>query len=152
MLRQEHELREAELASVVVGQRANGGGRTVDVPAENSVPRPARERCIIYRSHEVDEAEHALKWGLMAFVSSTRRAVSYSAALAAVLERFPVLDGHVSVHRYWPSDLLFVFDSRSKRDVLLAADPFDRRDFSLRFGVWNRQRQATRHTVRFRVH
>jgi hypothetical protein len=57
----------------------------VDVLAEIGDARPARERCIIYRSHEVDEAEHALKWGLVAFVSGTRRAVSCSAALAAVL-------------------------------------------------------------------
>ncbi|KAM0826502.1 hypothetical protein ACQ4PT_068843 [Festuca glaucescens] len=152
VLRQEQELREAALASVVGGQRASGGGRTVDVAAEISAARPARERCIIYRTHEVDEAERALKWGLVAFVSGTRRAVSCSTTLAAVLERFPALDGHVSVHRYWPSDLLFVFDSRAKRDILLAADPFDGRDFSLRFGVWNRQLQATRRTMRYRVH
>jgi hypothetical protein len=40
---------------------------------------------------------------------------------------------------FWPAKLL-VFDSRAMRDTLLtsAANPFDGRDFSLRFGVWNR--------------
>ncbi|KAM0822442.1 hypothetical protein ACQ4PT_071482 [Festuca glaucescens] len=146
VLRQEQELREVALAAVV------GGRPVVDVAAEIGAARPARERCIIYRTREVDEAERALKWGLVAFVSGTRRAVSCSAASAAVLERFPALEGHFSVHRFWPADLLFVFDSRAKRDTLLAADPFDGRDFSLRFGVWNRQLQATRRTMRYRVH
>jgi hypothetical protein len=31
--------------------------------------RTARERCIIYRTLEVDNAEHALRWGVVAFVS-----------------------------------------------------------------------------------
>ncbi|KAM0874405.1 hypothetical protein ACQ4PT_037453 [Festuca glaucescens] len=146
VLRQEQELREAALAAVV------GGRPAVDVAADIGAARPARKRCIIYRTREVDEAERALKWGLVAFVSGTRRAVSCSAASAAVLERFPALDGHFSVHRFWPADLLFVFDSRATRNTLLAADPFDGRDFSLRFSVWNRQLQATRRTMRYRVH
>ncbi|KAM0878572.1 hypothetical protein ACQ4PT_034796 [Festuca glaucescens] len=146
VLRQEQELREAALTAVV------GGRPAVDVAAEIGAARPARERCIIYRTREVDEAERALKWGLVAFVSGTRRAVRCSAASAAVLERFPALEGHFSVHMFWPADLLFVFDSRANRDTLLAADPFDGRDFSLRFGVWNRQLQATRRTMRYRVH
>ncbi|KAM0905606.1 hypothetical protein ACQ4PT_017280 [Festuca glaucescens] len=152
VLQQEQELREAALAAVVGGQTVGRGCPAVDIAAEIGDARPARERCIIYRTREVDEAERALKWGLVAFVSGTRRAVSCSAALAAVLERFPSFDGHVSMHRFWPADLLFVFDSRAKRDILLAADPFDGRDFSLRFGVWNRQLQATGRTMRYRVH
>ncbi|KAM0887818.1 hypothetical protein ACQ4PT_028763 [Festuca glaucescens] len=152
VLRQEQELREAALAAVVGGQRVSGGGLTVGVAAEISAARPTRERCIIYRTHEVDEAERALKWGLVAFVSGTRHAVRCSVALAAVLERFPAVDGHVSVHIFWLADLLFVFDSRAKRDILLAADPFDGRDFSLRFDMWNQQLQATRRTMRYRVH
>jgi hypothetical protein len=149
---QEHELREAALASVVGVQRASSGGRMVDVPAEISAASPARESCISYRSHEVDEAEHMLKWGPVAFVSGTRRAMSCSAASAAVLERFPTPDAHVYVHIYWSFDMLIVFDSRAKCNVLLAADPFDERGFSLPIGVWNRQRQATRPTIRYRVH
>ncbi|KAM0873214.1 hypothetical protein ACQ4PT_038247 [Festuca glaucescens] len=146
VLRQEQELREAALAAVV------GGRPTVDIAAEIVAARPAQEHCIIYRTREVDEAERALKWGLVAFVSGTRRAVSCSAASAAVLEQFLALEGHFSVHRFWPADLLFVFDSRAKRDTLLAADPFNGRDFSLRFGVWNRELQATRRTMCYRVH
>ncbi|KAM0899838.1 hypothetical protein ACQ4PT_021037 [Festuca glaucescens] len=116
------------------------------VAADVEAARPARERGIIYRTQGVESAERALRWGLVAFVSGTRRAVSCAAASAAIIERFPELEGHFSVHGYWPADLLLVFDSRANRDVLLtaAANPFDGRYFSLRFGVWNRQLQATR--------
>ncbi|KAM0868422.1 hypothetical protein ACQ4PT_041336 [Festuca glaucescens] len=41
---------------------------------------------------------------------------------------------------------------RANWDILLADNPLDGRDFSLRFGVWNRQLQAMRRTFRFRVH
>ncbi|KAM0893982.1 hypothetical protein ACQ4PT_024782 [Festuca glaucescens] len=72
----------------------------------------------------------------------------------AVLERYPELEGHFSVHAFWPVELLLVFDTRANRDVLLSAvaNPLDGRDFSLRFGVWNRQLQATRRKLRYRVH
>ncbi|KAK1628330.1 hypothetical protein QYE76_002645 [Lolium multiflorum] len=125
-----------------------------EIVAEVEEARPARERGIIYRTQEVEGAERALRWGLVAFVSGTRRLVSGAAASAAILERFPELDGHFSVHTFWPAELLLVFDSRAKRDTLLtsAANPFDGRDFSLRFGVWNRQLQATRRCFRYRVH
>jgi hypothetical protein len=110
-----------------------------ELVAEVEDARPARERGIIYRTREVEGAEKALRWGLVAFVSGTRRLVSGAAASAAILERFPELDGHFSVHAFWPAKLL-VFDSRAMRDTLLtpAANPFDGRDFSLRFVVWNR--------------
>jgi hypothetical protein len=72
------------------------------------------------------------------------RLVSHSSASTTILERFPALAGHFSVHRFWPADLLLLFDSRTNRDVLLAANPFDRHDFLLRFCVWNRQLQATK--------
>ncbi|KAM0840825.1 hypothetical protein ACQ4PT_059400 [Festuca glaucescens] len=138
-LRREQALRDAELSSA-------------DRAAEVEAARPAVEHCIIYRTEEVEAAERALRWGLVAFVSGTRRTVSCSAASAAVLERFPELQGHFSIHGFWLADLLFVFDSRVSRDVVLAANPFDGRDFSLRFGMWNRQLQARRRVFRFRVH
>ncbi|KAM0888584.1 hypothetical protein ACQ4PT_028252 [Festuca glaucescens] len=125
-----------------------------ELVAEVEDARPARERGIIYRTQEVEGAERALRWGLVAFVSGTRRLVSGAAASAAILERFPELDGHFSVHAFWPAELLLVFDSRAMRDTLLtsAANPFDGRDFSLRFGVWNRQLQATWRCFRYQVH
>ncbi|KAM0865652.1 hypothetical protein ACQ4PT_043148 [Festuca glaucescens] len=75
-------------------------------------------------------------------------------ACGELLGRFPELEGHFSTHGYWPADLLLVFDSRANRDVLLstAANPLDGRDFTLRFGVWKRQLQATRRSLRFWVH
>jgi hypothetical protein len=118
VLRREKALRDAALSSA---ERA----------AEVEVMRPEVERCIIYRTEEVEAAERALRWGLVAFVSGNRRTVSCSAASAAVLERFPELQGHFSVHGFWPADLLFIFDSRASRDVVLAANPFDGRDFFL---------------------
>jgi hypothetical protein len=75
-----------------------------------------------------------------------------SEAAAAVLGHFQAVDGHFSVHRFWPAEFLLVFDSRANRDTQLAENPLDAHDFSLRFGLWNRQRLATRHVFRFRVH
>ncbi|KAM0924081.1 hypothetical protein ACQ4PT_005079 [Festuca glaucescens] len=119
VLRREQVLHDAALSSMVCA-------------AEVEAARPTAERCIIYRTAEVDAAERALWWGLVAFVSGRRRSVSCAVASAAVLERFPELEGRFSVHRFWPADLLFVFDSRASRDVVLSANPFDGRDFSLR--------------------
>ncbi|KAM0907028.1 hypothetical protein ACQ4PT_016369 [Festuca glaucescens] len=68
------------------------------------------------------------------------------------MPEFPALEGHFSVHRFWPAEFLLVFDSRANRDTLLAANPLDARDFLLRFGQWNRQRQASRRVFRYRVH
>jgi hypothetical protein len=126
----------------------------VVIPVEVEAARQTQERGFIYRTSEVDSAERALWWSLVAFVTGTRRPVSCRAASAAVLERFPELEGNFSVHAFWPVELLLVFDTRANRDVLLsaAANPLDGRVFSLRFGVWNRQLQATRRNLRYRVH
>ncbi|KAM0881431.1 hypothetical protein ACQ4PT_032986 [Festuca glaucescens] len=151
-LRCERELREAALSSVV-GRPAAVALRTDgDRAADCEAVRPLGRRYIIYWIAEVDEAERALRWELVTFVSRTRCPVSCVAATAAIRERFPELDGHFSVHGFWLVGLLFVFDSRAKRDVVLMANPFDGRDFTLRFGVWNRQLQAKRHLFRFSVH
>jgi hypothetical protein len=101
-----------------------------EVAVEVEAARPACERGIIYRTPEVESTERALRWGLVAFVSSTRRTVSCAAAMAAIVERIPELEGRFSMHRFWPTDLLQVFDSRANRDVLLIAstNPFDGRD------------------------
>jgi hypothetical protein len=68
----------------------------VDVEAA----RPACERGIIYRSPEVEAAERALRWDLVAFVSDTRWTVSCAATSAAIVERFPELEVRFSVHGY----------------------------------------------------
>ncbi|KAM0890232.1 hypothetical protein ACQ4PT_027173 [Festuca glaucescens] len=149
--RRELELQEAALASAARRPPLANVRPDEEIVAEFEAARPARERCIIYRTPEVDDVEHALRWGVVAFVSGTRHSVTSEAA-AAVLGHFPALEGHFSVHRFWLAEFLLVFDSRANRDALLAANPLDARDFSLRFGLWNRQRQATRHVFRFRVH
>ncbi|KAM0890298.1 hypothetical protein ACQ4PT_027119 [Festuca glaucescens] len=151
--RREKELRAAAL-SAVVAPLAAARDMDVVVPVEVEAARPAQERGFIYRTPEVDCAERALRWGLVAFVTGTRRPVSCRAASAAVLERYPELEGYFSVHAFWPAELLLVFDTRANRDVLLSAvaNPLDGRDFSLRFGVWNRQLQAMRRKLRYHVH
>ncbi|KAM0920563.1 hypothetical protein ACQ4PT_007399 [Festuca glaucescens] len=152
-LRREQELHAAALSAVAAPLAA---ARDLDVviPVEVEAARPAQERGFIYRTPEVDSAERALRWGLVAFVTGTRRPVSCRAASAAVLERYPEVEGHFSVHAFWLAELLLVFDTRANRDVLLSAvaNPLDGRDFSLRFGVWNRQLQATRRKLWYRVH
>ncbi|KAM0926268.1 hypothetical protein ACQ4PT_003398 [Festuca glaucescens] len=151
--RRELELRDAALRAVA-GASATEQRLAPELAVDVEAARPACERGIIYRTPEVESVETALRWGLVAFVSGTRRTVSCAAASAAIVERFPELEGRFSVHGYWPADILLVFDSRANRDVLLTAtaNPFDGRDFTLRFGVWNRQFQATRRCFRFRVH
>jgi hypothetical protein len=101
---------------------------------------------MVYRTQEVEDAERALRWSLVAYVSGTRRAVSAESASAAVLARFPELEGHFIVHRFWPAEFLFVFDSRARKDVVAGASPVDGRSFALRFSPWNRLSQATRRT------
>lgn len=53
--------------------------------------RPERERCIIYRTREVEDAERALRWSLVAYVSGPRRSVGGERARAALVARFPEL-------------------------------------------------------------
>ncbi|KAM0886097.1 hypothetical protein ACQ4PT_029921 [Festuca glaucescens] len=138
--RRELELRDAALRAVA-GASATEQRLAPEMAVDVEAARPASERGIIYRTSEVESAERALRWGLVAFVSGTRRTVSCAAVSAAIVERFPELEGHFSVHGYWPADLLLVFDSRANRDILLTATAnlFDGRDFTLRFGVWNHQ-------------
>jgi hypothetical protein len=149
--RRELDLRDATLHAVA-GASATEQRLAPEMVVDVEAARPASERGIIYRTPEVESAERALRWGLVAFVSGTRRTVSCAAA--AIVECFPELEGHFSMHAYWPVDILLIFDSRANRDILLtaAANPFDGRYFMLRFGVWNRQLQATCHCFRFRVH
>ncbi|KAM0830215.1 hypothetical protein ACQ4PT_066343 [Festuca glaucescens] len=74
------------------------------------------------REQELREAAAACR-GVVAFVSGTRCSISSEAAAAAVLGQFPALEGHFSVHRFWPAEFLLVFDSRANQDTLLAANP-----------------------------
>ncbi|KAM0900768.1 hypothetical protein ACQ4PT_020419 [Festuca glaucescens] len=113
---------------------------------------PAAERCIIYRSPGVERAEQALRWSLVAYVSGTRRQMGCGAVAEAIVQRFPSLAGHLSAHRFWPAELLVVFDSQAHRDEVYDAVPLDASEFSLRFSPWNRQLQATRRVFRYRVH
>ncbi|KAM0894621.1 hypothetical protein ACQ4PT_024347 [Festuca glaucescens] len=107
-VRREQELRATALSSVVGLPSSTARRLDTVVVAEVEAARPARERGIIYRTPEVEGAERALRWGMVAFVSSMRRSVSCAAASTAILERFPVLEGHFSVHGFWPADLLLL--------------------------------------------
>jgi hypothetical protein len=95
--------------------------------------RPVVERCVVYRTQEVEDAERALRWSLVAYVSGTQRVVSAESATAVILARFPELEGHFSVHRFWPAEFLFVFDLRARKDVVAGTSPVDGRSFALRF-------------------
>jgi hypothetical protein len=89
---------------------------------------------------------------LVAYVLGTQHSVSAESASAAVLARFPELEGHFTVHRFWPAEFLFVFDSRARKDTMAGASPMDGRSFVLRFSPWNRQLQATQRTFRYHAH
>jgi hypothetical protein len=160
--RGEREARERAACELAARERADqeraARARAEPVPvAASSAGRGASqslasERCIIYRTPEVEDSERALRWSLVAYVTGTRRSVSSEAATAALLSRFPELDGHISVHRFWPAEFLIVFDSRSHRDSVADVSPVEGRGFSLRCSPWNRQLQATRHSFRYRAH
>ncbi|KAM0838067.1 hypothetical protein ACQ4PT_061226 [Festuca glaucescens] len=112
-----------EQARVPVRDRLGDNGRHGETPARPR--RPSRVPTSFQRGE--DDLED-------------RRSVGCGTARALLLERFPELDSHFTVHRFWPVDFLFVFDSCA------------RHDFTLHFSPWNRQLQATRCTFRFRVH
>jgi hypothetical protein len=109
-------------------------------------------RVFIPRSEEIDAAEGALRYALVAFVSVKRAYVTLSEAGTALAERVPRADDNFTVHRSWPADFLFVCSSRRVGDEILAADALRGRDFSLRFSPWNRQLQAMHCKLRYRVH
>jgi hypothetical protein len=110
------------------------------------------ERVFLPRSSELDAAEDALRWGLVAFVSGQRSHVSLSEAGGAIAARVPLAEDNFSIHRHWPSDFLIKCGSRRVRDEVAAAGVVDGRGFSRRFSPWNRQLQATRLDARLRVH
>lgn len=62
-----------------------------------------------------------------------------------------MLVGSFTVHRYWPTDFLLVFDSRAAQDAAMRAGEVHDRGFSPRFSLWNRQLQATRRPFHYRV-
>ncbi|KAM0829984.1 hypothetical protein ACQ4PT_066522 [Festuca glaucescens] len=101
---------------------------------------------------EVDVAEDALRYALVAFVAGSRAYVTLSEARAALVARVPRAEDNITVHRSRPGDFLFVCSSRRVRDEVLAADAAHGRDFSLRFTPWNRQLQAMHSRLRYRAH
>jgi hypothetical protein len=110
------------------------------------------ERVFLPRSAEVDAAESALRWGLVAFVSGQRDHVTLSEAGGAISAHVPLVEDNFTIHRHWPSDFLIKCGSQRVRDEVAAAGIVDGRGFSLRFSPWNRQLQAVRHEARIRAH
>lgn len=110
-----------------------------------------REACIIARSPALTAAEEALKWGAVVTVSGNRRRIAVSEMRGVICRACPVVEGHFSIHKFWPADFLCVFDSSAARDSVLAAGQVTGTGFSLRFGLWNRQLQERLRTLRFRV-
>jgi hypothetical protein len=66
----ELELCDAALRAVARAS-ATEQGLAPEVAVDVEVARPACKRGIIYRTPEVESAERALRWGLVAFVSGT---------------------------------------------------------------------------------
>ncbi|CAM0906138.1 unnamed protein product [Alopecurus aequalis] len=112
---------------------------------------PRREAVFIPRSAEIAAAEDALRWGLVAFMTGRRSRVPPREVLEAVERKIPRAGGNFSVHVHWPSDFLLVFGSRRIRDEVLTAGEIHGDGFSVRVSPWNRQLQATRCPLRFRV-
>jgi hypothetical protein len=104
------------------------------------------------RSTELDVAESALRWGLVAFFSGQRPSVSPSKAGGAISTMVPRVDDNFSIHRHWPSDFLVMCSSRRVRDEVAATGVVDGRGFSLRFSPWNCQLQDVWDELRFCAH
>ncbi|KAM0899968.1 hypothetical protein ACQ4PT_020947 [Festuca glaucescens] len=134
------------MAELRHGRASSRSGR------ERSPHRPAVESVFIPRSAEIDTAEAALRYAIVAFVSRKRAYIPPSEAGAALAARVPRAKDNFTVHRAWPADFLFVCSSRRVRDEVMAADAAHGRDFSLRFTPWNRQLQAMQCRMRFRAH
>jgi hypothetical protein len=109
-------------------------------------------RVFLARSPEIDAAESALHWGLVAFVSRQRSFVTLSEAGGAISARVPMAEDNFTIHRHWPLDFLIRCSSRRVRDAVAAAGVVDGRGFTLRFSPWNRQLQAVHHELSSRVH
>jgi hypothetical protein len=101
---------------------------------------------------EVDAAEEALRYALVAFTAGSRAYIPLYEAGAALVARVPRAEDNFTVHRSSPGDFLFVCTSRRVRDEILAADAAHGRDFSLRFTPWNRQLQAMHSRLRYHAH
>ncbi|KAM0881704.1 hypothetical protein ACQ4PT_032778 [Festuca glaucescens] len=119
---------------------------------ERSPHRPAVESVYVPCSAEIDTAEAALRYAVVAFVSGKRAYIPLSEAGAALAARVPRAEDNFTVHRAWPGDFLFVCSSRRVRDEVMAADAAHGHDFSLRFTPWNRQLQAMQCRMRYRAH
>ncbi|KAM0911173.1 hypothetical protein ACQ4PT_013676 [Festuca glaucescens] len=128
-------------------------GRASSRSGREKMPRwAAVESVFVPRSGEINAAEAALRYALVAFVSGKRAYIPLSEAGAALAARVPRAEDNFTVHRAWPADFLFVCSSRRVRDEVMAADATHGRDFSLRFTPWNRQLQAMQCRMRFRAH
>ncbi|KAK1693301.1 hypothetical protein QYE76_009998 [Lolium multiflorum] len=112
----------------------------------------AAESVFVARTAEVDGAEEALRYALVAFVAGSRAYIPLGEAGAALVARVPRAEDNFTVHRSGPGDFLFVCSSRRVHDEIMAGDAAHGRDFSLRFTPWNRQLQAMQCKLRFRVH
>ncbi|KAM0881833.1 hypothetical protein ACQ4PT_032692 [Festuca glaucescens] len=141
--------------------RARSPHRAADGQGTRASSRPGREASsrlpevesvFLPRTAEIDAAEAALRYALVAFVSRKRAYILLSEAGAALAARVPRAEDNFTVHRSWPADFLFVCSSRRVRDEIMAADAAHGRDFSLRFTPWNRQLQAMQCRMRFRAH
>ncbi|KAM0859096.1 hypothetical protein ACQ4PT_047417 [Festuca glaucescens] len=115
------------------------GGHSSSRPGrEDSSHRAAVETVFVPRTEEINAAEAALRYALVAFVSGKRAYIPLSEAGAALMARVPQAEDNFTVHLSWPADFLFICSSRRVRDEIMAADAAHGRDFSLRFSPWNR--------------
>ncbi|KAM0841266.1 hypothetical protein ACQ4PT_059114 [Festuca glaucescens] len=129
------------------------GGRASSRPGREKASRGAAvETVFVPRSGEINAAEAALQYALVAFVSGKRAYIPLSEAGAALAARVPQAEDNFTVHRAWPADFLFVCSNWHVQDEVMAADAAHGRDFSLRFSPWNRQLQAMQCRMRFRAH
>ncbi|KAM0910367.1 hypothetical protein ACQ4PT_014200 [Festuca glaucescens] len=129
------------------------GAATGSRPRQEGLARGAVvDKVFVPRSDEINAAEAALRYALVAFVSGKRAYITLSEAGVALAARVPRVEENFTVHRSWPADFLFVCSSRRVRDEIMAADAAHGRDFSLRFSPWNRQLQAMQCRMHYRAH
>jgi hypothetical protein len=122
VLQRDHLLRQGTSGVLGTG-RLLAPGRAPARPAAaplQDVPgaaRPSMETVVLPRSAEIDEAEAALRWSLVAFASGPRVSIPLAEASAVIPEKVPRAVDNFTVYRHWPSDFLVVCSSRRVRET-----------------------------------
>ncbi|KAG0526126.1 hypothetical protein BDA96_06G118600 [Sorghum bicolor] len=117
----------------------------------SEVDRPSVEVIVVPRSAEIQAAENALSFALVAMLGGTRPPVSPAAVREHLCQRFQFGEADVSVCRHAPEDFLARFARSEDLERVLAAPPLSFAPFLLSWRRWTRLSQAVAASFTYRV-